>query len=156
VLQYVVMCCSVLQCVVVCSIILQCVAVLCSSLKCVAVNCNVLQCVAVCCSMFHYFAVCCSMLQCAATVAVCCSVLQCAAVCFRVDNTNNIVDVIVFLHIHTDVYVYAYEHALWNILQLNTAHYSTLQNTTTTHCIFPAKYSGHLSSEDFMVWGGYD
>jgi len=64
-------------------------------------------------------------------------------VCFSVDNTNNIVDVIVFLQIHTDVYVYAYEHALCNILQHNTAHYSTLQQHTAS---FPPNIA-----EDFMV-----
>jgi len=71
-LQYVVVCCSVLRCVEVCC------NVCCNVLQYVAVDLDHATrmligelCVAVCCN------VCCSVLQC---VAVCCSVLQCVAV----------------------------------------------------------------------------
>jgi len=74
-LQYVVVCYSVLQCVVmVCCTVLQRVIVCCSVLQCiadpmyVAVYCSTLQCVVVCCD---------GVLQC---VAVQCNVLQCVAV----------------------------------------------------------------------------
>jgi len=74
-------CCSVLQFVVVCCSVLPAKGPnepeVCSVLQCVAVCCSVLQCVAVYSSVLQCAAVCCSVLQCA---AVCCSVLQCVAV----------------------------------------------------------------------------
>ena len=84
------MCCSVLQFVVVCCSVLPAKGPnepeVCSVLQCVAVCCSVLQCVAVYCSvlpakrrlsrMSLRCTVYCNVLQC---VAVCCSVLQCAA-----------------------------------------------------------------------------
>jgi len=76
-LQYVVVCCSVLHCsrADCCSVSQYGVS---SLEQCVAVCCSVSQSVAVCSNVLQYGAVCCSALQC---VAVCCSVLQIFAMC---------------------------------------------------------------------------
>jgi len=108
VLQYVVVCCSMLQCVAVhkhnptmrVGASFRC-TLCCSVLQGVVVCCSLLQGVAGCCTVWHYVALRCSVevhehnpnnarrrsisvhyvLQC---VAVCCSVLQCVAVCCSV------------------------------------------------------------------------
>ena len=109
-LQYVVVCCSVLQCVAMLCSVAQCCAVWRSVVQCYAAQSCVVLCVAVCevatiyasrehilqrannkveiqvnqclcCSVLQRVAACCSMLQC---VAVCCSVLQIGAACCSV------------------------------------------------------------------------